>query len=313
MQLENKTIELKNKENDSNKVREKTILEQFQNNNQCFYYGIIDNISDNNEKLIKFGNSNNLKSRVMRHKETYSNFCLINAFKVDNKLQIENAFKENTIFNERIRTITIKSKKYIELLNMNGLSFIELDKIIKNIIMGIEYSPENYIKILEDNNRLKLQLETSNKTDNTYNMILLTTENKQLKTNNLKLIKKINNLENKTNMNNPEISVDVPEISVDVPEISSDEIKNYRVIAKSFDEIHKKITKNKDGVYIVNSNKYVKLYSTRQDVWDGIAYQTTGGLNKDDLLINKNGKITSKKKSIYETINNKFVIHRVNI
>ena len=113
LQLETKTIELKNKENDSVKVREKTILEQFQNNNQCFYYGIIDNVSENNEKLIKFGNSNNLKSRVIRHKETYTNFCLINAFKVDNKLQIENAFKENVFFNERMRTITIKSNKYI--------------------------------------------------------------------------------------------------------------------------------------------------------------------------------------------------------
>ena len=60
-------------------------------------------------------------------------------------------------------------------------------------------------------------------------------------------------------------------------------------------------------------NEYIKLYSKRQDVWDGIAYQTTGCLNKNDLSINKNGKITSKKKSIYEIINNKFVIHGVNI
>ena len=297
LQLETKTIELKNKENESDKVREKTILEQFANNIQCFYYGIIDNVSENNEKLIKFGNSNNLKSRVIRHKETYSNFCLINAFKVDNKLQIENAFKENVVFNERIRTITIKSKKYIELLNINGLSFTELNKIIKNIIMGIEYSPENYIKILEENNRLKMQLDKSNNTQNTNNTILLTSENKQLKIDNLKLIKKITSLQNTY----------IPDAHVDAPEID-----NYRVIANSFDKMNRKITKNKDGVYIVNGVEYIKLRSSRQDVWDGIAYQTTGGINKNGLLINKNGKITSKKKSIYEMNNNKFFIHGVN-
>jgi len=318
LQLETKTIELKNKENDSDKVREKTILEQFQNNTQCFYYGIVDNVSENNEKLIKFGNSNNLKSRVIRHKETYSNFCLINAFKVDNKLQIENAFKENVGFNERIRTITIKSHKYIELLNINGLSFIELDKIIKNIIMGIEYSPENYIKILEENNRLKIQLEKSNNTQNTNNMILLTSENKQLKLARGHpscfalpqlsmgskgndefplLIKKFTSLQN----------TNIPEVHVAAPEID-----NYRVIANSFDKVNRKITKNKDGVYIVNGIEYAKLRSSRQDVWDGIAYQTTGGINKNGLSINKNGKITSKKKSISEMINNKFVIHGVN-
>ena len=297
LQLETKTIELKNKENDSDKVREKTILEQFQNNTQCFYYGIVDNVSENNEKLIKFGNSNNLKSRVIRHKETYSNFCLINAFKVDNKLQIENAFKENVVFNERIRTITIKSKKYIELLNINGLSFTELNKIIKNIIMGIEYSPENYIKILEENNRLKMQLDKSNNTQNTNNTILLTSENKQLKIDNLKLIKKITSLQN----------THIPDAHVDAPEID-----NYRVVANSFDKMNRKITKNKDGVYIVNGVEYIKLRSSRQDVWDGIAYQTTGGINKNGLLINKNGKITSKKKSIYEMNNNKFFIHGVN-
>jgi hypothetical protein len=317
LQLENKTIELKNIENDSNKIREKTLLEQFPLNTQCFYYGIIDNISNNNEKLIKFGNSNNLKSRVFRHKDTYSNFCLINAFKVDNKLHIENAFKENNFFNERIRTIMIKSKNYVELLNINDLSFIELDKIIKNIITGIEYNPENYIKILEENNRLKKQLEESNKTDNTFNMILLTSENKLLKSENLKLIKKFNSLKNKTNINLSEISVDTQETHETQETLETletlDEIKNYSVIANSFDKINKKITKNKDGFYIVNGNKYIKLYSTRQDVWDGIAYQTTGCLNKDDLMINKNGKITSKKKSILETMNNKFVIYGVNI
>ena len=194
LQLEMKTIDLQNKENENYKIREKTLLEQFPLNTQCFYYGIIDNVSNNNEKLIKFGNSNNLKSRVIRHKDTYTNFWLMNAFKVDNKIQIENAFKNNIFFSERMRTIMIKSKNYVELLNVVGLSFSGLDKIIKDIIATIEYSPENYIKILEENQVLKKQIDENNKIDSTYDIILLTSENKQLKLDNFNLITKYNRL-----------------------------------------------------------------------------------------------------------------------
>ena len=91
LQLDQKDQQLEDVIKNKEKIREKTILEQFPNNTQCVYYGIIDNLSDKNEKLVKFGNSNNLKNRVIKHRDTYSNFILINAFKVDNKLQIENA------------------------------------------------------------------------------------------------------------------------------------------------------------------------------------------------------------------------------
>jgi phage anti-repressor protein len=98
LQLENYKTEIIASEKDKLIIREKTLLQQFPNNTQCVYYGIIDNVSDKNEKLIKFGNSNFLKNRVNKHKETYSNFWLVNAFKVDNKLQIENAIKTNPFF-----------------------------------------------------------------------------------------------------------------------------------------------------------------------------------------------------------------------
>jgi hypothetical protein len=107
LQLEQKNIIILNEQKDKDKIREKTIIEQFPNNTQCVYYGTIDNLSDKKESLIKFGNSNNLKNRVSQHKDTYLNFKLINAFKVDNKLQIENAIKSNTFFRERLRTITL--------------------------------------------------------------------------------------------------------------------------------------------------------------------------------------------------------------
>ena len=156
-------LQLEHSENAREKIREKTLLEQFANNTQCVYYGLIDNVGDKNEKLIKFGNSNNLKTRVAMHKNTYNNFRLMNAFKVTNKLQIENAIKEHVLFIERHQTIKIKNKKYIEILNADGLLLSTLDKTIKDIIVSIECTPENYTKIIEENKMLKKQLEQLNK------------------------------------------------------------------------------------------------------------------------------------------------------
>jgi hypothetical protein len=190
-ELENKDKELEKKDKEKDKIREKTLIEQFPNNAQCVYYGIIDNLSQSGEKLIKFGNSNNLKNRVVRHKDTYSNFTLVNAFKVENKLQIENAIKENQILNKRQREITINNKKYIELLNIDGLSFTELDKIIQEIITSIEYTPENYEKLLNENTELKKKLSEDKELNE---LILLKIENQKLKIENIKLIKKYNTL-----------------------------------------------------------------------------------------------------------------------
>jgi hypothetical protein len=165
-------------EEDKMIIREKTILQQFPNNTQCVYYGIINNLSNQNEKLIKFGNSNNLKNRVYKHKDTYSNFWLVNAFKVDNKIQIENAIKHSEFFNQRQRNITLKNKKYIELLTIENITFIEIDKKIKEVITSIQYSPENYFNLLNENTLLKQQLEQSYNSNNTTQLVLLTSENK---------------------------------------------------------------------------------------------------------------------------------------
>ena len=299
LQLEQKEQQLESVTQDKQKIREKTLLEQFPNNTQCVYYGTIDNLSNNNEKLIKFGNSNNLKNRVIKHKDTYSNFVLINAFKVDNKLQIENALKENKIFIERLRNLTLGNKKYIELLNIEGITFTHLDKIIKEIITGIEYSPENYIKILEENKILKKQLEEKNEANNTNNLILLTSENNKLKKENIKLMKRYNDLKRRTKT----IDSDDEEHDETVQEVSQNEINNYGTIVNTMPT---KIVKNKNGVYDINNKIYEKCFGSREDVWNCKAYKTTGGLIKNDLMINTCGKIISKKKSIHETIINRF-------
>ena len=289
LQLENKDKELEKKDKEKDKIREKTLIEQFPNNAQCVYYGIIDNLSQSGEKLIKFGNSNNLKNRVVRHKDTYSNFTLVNAFKVENKLQIENAIKENQILNKRQRELTINNKKYIELLNIDGLSFTELDKIITEIITSIEFTPENYEKLLNENKELKKKL---NEDKELSELILLKVENQKLKIDNMKLIKKYNTLIRKTKP----IILDEDEDDAE----GTEDLNNCKNYEESINKI-KNAKKEKDGNYNINDKVYKTIIGTREEVYKEISYKTTGGLTKDDLLLNKNGKIVSKKKCILET------------
>ena len=287
LQLENKDKELEKKDKEKDKIREKTLIEQFPNNAQCVYYGIIDNLSQSGEKLIKFGNSNNLKNRVVRHKDTYSNFRLVNAFKVENKLQIENAIKENQILNKRQRELTINNKKYIELLNIDGLSFTELDKIIQEIITSIEYTPENYEKLLNENTELKKKLSEDKELNE---LILLKIENQKLKIENIKLIKKYNTLIPKTKP----IILDEDEDDAE----GTEDLNNCKNYEESINEI---TNEKKDAKNIINGKVYKTLIGTREEVYKEISYKTTGGLTKDDLLVNKNWKIVSKKKCILET------------
>jgi hypothetical protein len=286
-------------EREKEKVREKTLIEQFPANTQCVYYGFIDNLSDNKERLVKFGNSNNLKCRIYTHKKTYSNFRLVNAFKVDNKLQIETAIKDHILFKERQRTITLNSKKYIELLNIESLTLDELDKSIKQIIKDIEYSPENYVKLLEENKELKNKIERSNEVVNNEKLYILQTDNDRLKLENLKLIKRYKALSKKTRENiEDDIVFDYDDDDEDeLHVITTTEVKDYGNMIPSL----RKNIKNKAGTYDIDGKNYAKLEGTRREVWDGIAHQTSGALLKHELIINKNGQVVSKRKSMTET------------
>jgi hypothetical protein len=312
-QLESKDLQIKSQEemlndNENTKIalKEKTILEHFPNNTQCIYYGTIDNLSNNCEKLVKFGNSNNLKNRIYSHKHTYINFRLINAFKVENKLQIENAIKEHNVLNEKRREITIKYKKYNELLTIEDMSFDELDKIIKEVIRSIEFSPENYIKILEENKLLKDKIDQVNEINHMNSVILLTSENNKLKQENIKIMKKYNKLKLQKNIYDEDTDNTSSEfVSYDSnillqQEVGSADINNYTNVINNL----KCFTKNKDGTYTIQGNTYNSLYGSRKDVWDGKAYQTTGKLIKQELILDKYGKIISRTKSIQSYVSN---------
>jgi hypothetical protein len=57
-----------------------------------------------------------------------------------------------------------------------------------------------------------------------------------------------------------------------------------------------RFTKNAHGKYIVSGKTYDMLIGTRAQVWHGTAYKTTGGLTKNHIMQNKNGRIVSKSK-----------------
>jgi phage anti-repressor protein len=184
LQLQQKTLQLenqlesqiKNTEIEKQELLEKTLLEQFPINTQCIYYGIIDNKSLgkaprlHNEDLIKFGQSNNLVERIKSHKKNFMNFRLVAAFKVKNKIEIENAIKKHSVLKERIRSITVEKpnyedENYRELLSYDNNEFT-IEKIhgyIIEIIKENEYNIENYNKLIEKNNYLECDLREKKK------------------------------------------------------------------------------------------------------------------------------------------------------
>jgi hypothetical protein len=88
--------------------------------------------------------------------------------------------------------------------------------------------------------------------------------------------------------------------------ITHEEIINYDETIKTLNP------KLKDKTYGIDEIKYEKLCGSREDVWNGKAYKTTGGLIKEDLLMHKSGKIISKRKCILETNYKRFVKSGVN-
>jgi len=319
-QLENnkneKNILLENTQKDKESLREKTLLEQFTDNTQCVYYGLIDNKSEHNEPLIKFGNSNNLRDRVLKHKNTFTNFRLASVFKVDNKTQIENAIKNHPLLIEKKRIITINNKKHVELLALGDFTFDNFDSIIKDIVKTIEYSPENYKKILNENDSLTKKnillmdeiekYKTSIKNNNTIqcddtivnklknDILLLTEENEKIKIDNIKLLKKYK-IDKKIVFDDVVLDNHIIENTV----IND---SNYNSITNNL----KRISKNyQDGLYYIGDFKYKKCFGSREEVWNRIAYKTVGNLVKDDLMYNKLGKIVSKKKFLYEKQSNR--------
>jgi hypothetical protein len=58
----------------------------------------------------------------------------------------------------------------------------------------------------------------------------------------------------------------------------------------------KRPVRHEDGHYHLDGKKFKELFGSRQQVYNGTAYKTPGGLVKSKLLMNKWGRIVSAKK-----------------
>ena len=161
LQLQQQNKVLENVEKDKEKLKEETIIEQFPLNTQCIYIGKIDNktLGKPNSKMyhetvIKFGQSNNLSERVKCHKKTFDNFRLYAAYKVKNKIEIENAIKKHPILQKRLRLITTSddiTHRELLALDENEFTIEKVEQYIKEIIKQNEYNIENYNLLLKKN------------------------------------------------------------------------------------------------------------------------------------------------------------------
>jgi len=303
-QIELHKSELRNTDKAKCLLRETTLLSQFHDNIQCIYFGTIDNVSTKkDEPLIKFGCSNFLSDRVKSHKTTYSNFQLYAAYRVCNKTQVENAIKINPILMTHLRLLKLKKVIHKEILSIKTITTDKIDEIIQGIIKNIEFTPENYTKLLEENDILKKELGILKESaPNYYSDIILEYENlkreyqllqeknedehKIKRTVFLNLVKERNALYNK-----------IAETKPPTPQIES------TIIIKR----GKRAVKQKDGLFYFTEGAFPILDGTRQDVWDGIAYKTTGGLKKTDLVIGVDGNVVSKIKAISARTDNRIM------
>ena len=146
-------------EKEKEELKERTLIEQFPVNTQCIYIGKIDNktLGKPNSKMyreavIKFGQSNNLAERVKTHKKTYDNFRLHAAYKVKNKIEIENLLKKHPILEKRLRLITTQdgiTHREILAIDDDEFSIERVEDHIKEIIKQNEYNLENYNLLLK--------------------------------------------------------------------------------------------------------------------------------------------------------------------
>ena len=152
---------------------QKTLISQFPVNTECIYFGTIDNTNADNEKLIKFGHTNNLATRVADHHKKYTNFILAAAFRVHNKVEIENYIKDHPKIKRQLRTIEVAGKNKTEIIAYDSTNFTieRLTKHIEGIIHARMYNVENFNRLLQRNQELEAEnaklvsdLEQKNKT-----------------------------------------------------------------------------------------------------------------------------------------------------
>ena len=137
------------------KAVEQATISQFPVNTECIYFGTIDNTNEEKETLIKFGHTNDLATRTQNHHKIYDNFILVAAFRVQNKVEIENLIKAHPKIKRHMRTIEVKGTKKTEIVAYDyNLTIDRLTKHIKDIIHSKTYSIDNFNRLLKQNEDL---------------------------------------------------------------------------------------------------------------------------------------------------------------
>jgi|688.fasta_scaffold155474_2 hypothetical protein len=301
-QIEIHKNELKNINKDKCLLKETTLLSQFPDNVQCIYIGMIDDVvsSKKDEPLVKFGCSNFFSDRVKHHKTTYTNFRLCAAYRVCNKTQVENAIKIHPVLVKQLRKLKIKKVEHKEILSIKTITIEKIDEIIRDIIKNIEYTPENYTKMLEENDKLNREIDLLKiYTPENYTKIII--ENDKIKRE-YQILQEKSEDENKMKQ-----------------EVFKQLVKDKNILYNKiidtkpfFNEEHKNNSysiKQKDGLYYLPEGVFSQLDGTRQEVWVGIAYKTSGGLKKQDLIIGVKGNVISKLKSVSATSENRLMTY----
>ena len=182
------------------KAVEQAVIVQFPLNTECIYFGTIDNTNTTGEKLIKFGHTNDLGTRILDHRKKYANFILLEAFRVQNKVEIENLIKTYPKIKRQIRTLEVNGKNKTEIIayDDNNFTIDKLTKHIKDIIHSKTYSIDNFNRLMKQNENLENEnRELKEKNKNQEDMIIerniKITELNNLLDKNQKMISSINN------------------------------------------------------------------------------------------------------------------------
>ena len=166
---------IQNSKKEKQKAIEQAIIAHFPLNTECIYIGTIDNTNEANEKLIKFGHTNDLATRINDHRKGYTNFELVEAFKVQNKVEIENLIKTYPKIKRQIRSIQLNGKNKTEIIAYDSTNFTIdiLTKHIRDIIHSKTYSIDNFNRIMKLNEDLENENKVFNEKNKSYEMIII--------------------------------------------------------------------------------------------------------------------------------------------
>jgi hypothetical protein len=167
-------LQLKDKQNIE--LKEKTLIEAYKNK-PIVYLAYVQNGIEGD--IVKFGQTTDISDRITRHRAVFRNFKLIYCIESVYNRELEYLIKQN--LKKYIITKTFSDTKQTELIKFtNTFDIVKLKKLIIEYKESL-HSGEIMSKILEENDKLKEQLEQIRNTSSSEVVLQLTNENNKLK------------------------------------------------------------------------------------------------------------------------------------